>query len=461
MTNIRLFGITLLASVLAACGGGSSNPVSTSSSSSGPDGNSSQESVSSEASSSADESSSSEASHSSFADTSSSESTSSSSESSSRAEVTHTSLPFYEDFDQVVDASGFFSVNYRALATEESAFYYSTGGTPTFSEGRITFGNARFTLANKTADVDTASGDTETTGEFDLSQPYRISFCVLDAEVTGSNNRLQVYVDNNTTSNANSIHGSASRLYQERVDTLALNQRVVIDSTLGTEASFVQLRAESGAIVTIDDLWIGYQSDTGTEPGSDRCSGTSSSSSSSSSAGSAPLVEDLSHRVPAAPVPTPPAAIPGGDRTVYVATHGSNNNSGTEAQPYRTLLHAVNNAQPGDVIVMRGGVYETDDTIRINNTSGTADKPITVFAYPGEQPVLDFTPQTIENNAHGVRLNASHWHLYGLTIRYAGHNGLRMDGSHNRLERLGFLRQLRYRHTVGWLRLAQPDHELR
>lgn len=154
------------------------------------------------------------------------------------------------------------------------------------------------------------------------------------------------------------------------------------------------------------------------------------------SGGSAPIVEDLSHLVPAAPTPSNHNAIPSGSRTFYVAPNGNNNNAGTIGSPFATLNRAVSNAQPGDVIVMRGGVYLHDDTIRLNNVSGTANNPIRVFAYPGEQPILDFAPQGIQNNAHGVRLNANHWHLYGLTIRNAGHNGLRMDGSHNRLERL-------------------------
>ncbi len=333
-------------------------------------------------------------------------------------------LPIIEEFG-AADASSFFSASYKSLASDSGmSFYYALAGSgSTFlADNELTFGNARFSLGNTTPTVTTSSSDSlsNTTGELDLSQPYRVSFCVQGTSGNGSK-KFQIYVDNNTTGQANSAHGGASRIHDVAVSNLSAGQRVVVDSTVGTATSFLQIRVESEATVTISDLWIERQSSAQAQPS---CSGP------------APLVENLSHLIPDAPTPTPHNAIPSGDRTVYVATNGNDNNAGTLSSPYATLSHAVNNSQPGDVIVMRGGVYLHDDTIRINNISGTASKPITVFAYPGEQPILDFTPQTIENNAHGVRLNASYWHLYGLTIRYAGHNGLRMDGSNNRLERL-------------------------
>ena len=149
--------------------------------------------------------------------------------------------------------------------------------------------------------------------------------------------------------------------------------------------------------------------------------------------------EALSVFVYPGPAVAPPDAIPAGDRVRYVAPNGNNSNLGTEAQPYATLAHAINGAgaaaQPGDVIVVRGGVYSQTDTISIGtNRNGTEEKPVTVINYPGETPVFDFTGQS--PGTIGIRLNASHWRIIGLTIRNAGHNGIRMDGSHNRLERL-------------------------
>jgi hypothetical protein len=135
------------------------------------------------------------------------------------------------------------------------------------------------------------------------------------------------------------------------------------------------------------------------------------------------------------PVPTPHDAIPAGNRMIYVATTGVSGTAGTEEQPLATLAQAVNIVQPGDVIVMRGGVYRQTSTITIGtNRNGTATQPITVINYPGETPILDFEGQAL--GSIGLRLNASHWRVIGLTVRNAGHNGIRMDGSYNRLERV-------------------------
>ncbi|TCO05428.1 right-handed parallel beta-helix repeat-containing protein [Natronoflexus pectinivorans] len=128
--------------------------------------------------------------------------------------------------------------------------------------------------------------------------------------------------------------------------------------------------------------------------------------------------------------------IPQGDRVFYVAVDGDNGNNGTKESPFATLNYAVGRVSAGDVIVVRGGVYEHSDIIRMNSPNGTASKPIVVTAYPGEVPVFDFSSQPKENNYHGIRLNANYWHLIGLTIKNASHNGIRMDGSHNILEQI-------------------------
>jgi len=148
-------------------------------------------------------------------------------------------------------------------------------------------------------------------------------------------------------------------------------------------------------------------------------------------------IGDVSPLIPASPIPSPHDVIPEGNNTYYVARDGNDQNDGASPDTaLATLGHARSLVGPGDVIVVRGGVYEKDDTIRLNSPSGAPGQKIRVFAYPGEEPIFDFTPQDIENNAHGFRLNADYWHLYGLTIRNAGHNGIRIDGSHNRIERL-------------------------
>jgi alpha-N-arabinofuranosidase len=43
--------------------------------------------------------------------------------------------------------------------------------------------------------------------------------------------------------------------------------------------------------------------------------------------------------------------------TFHVATNGSDANSGTKMAPFRTIQHAADLAQPGDVITVNGGIY--------------------------------------------------------------------------------------------------------
>ncbi|WP_041551431.1 pectate lyase [Cellvibrio japonicus] len=296
-------GVALFTTSLIACGGGSggsSNNSTSSSSSSVPGSASSSQgtSVSSSSSSASLEPASSSSS------SSSSEPVSSSSSVSSSLPSAASPLPLLENFNDVVDADGFFSEGYKSLSASNQAFYFRVSGTPLFSDGRMRLPAARFTLGNTQPETTSAAGDTQTQGELDLSQAYRISFCVLDWEVTGSNKNLQLYVDNNTSAAANSIHGSSSRIHQVAVDTLTRGERVVVESSLGSATSYLQLRTESGAVVVLDDLWIGYQADTSTEPSAQSCAGylvSSSSSSSSSSSGSnsssAPMLSQTNNPV--------------------------------------------------------------------------------------------------------------------------------------------------------------------
>ena len=57
-----------------------------------------------------------------------------------------------------------------------------------------------------------------------------------------------------------------------------------------------------------------------------------------------------------------------------------------KGEQYTTISSAIKNAKAGDVIVVRGGTYNEQITM---SKSGTANKYITIKAYPGEVPVLD------------------------------------------------------------------------
>jgi alpha-N-arabinofuranosidase len=73
-------------------------------------------------------------------------------------------------------------------------------------------------------------------------------------------------------------------------------------------------------------------------------------------------------------------------RTFYIAFNGNDANPGTDEAPFRTIQHAANLAQPGDIITVHEGIYrERIDPPR----GGTSDTNRIVYqAAPGEKPVI-------------------------------------------------------------------------
>lgn len=172
-------------------------------------------------------------------------------------------LPIVEEAT-ASSAAEFFSADYKHLPNDPTKpLYVRTGGTVIVEGGTITLQGGRFTVGMPEGRANTSSSDTEAGGTLDLSRPYRITLEVVDVQKGSGNTKLQVYVDNNTTGAANSIHASqgstASRLYSEDVGTIRPGQTIVITSSLGTPNSFIQLRTESAATVTISSFKIEYQ----------------------------------------------------------------------------------------------------------------------------------------------------------------------------------------------------------
>lgn len=250
-----------------------------------------------------------------------SSSSSNSSSSSSVAPPLNSILPMTEKF-AVDNALQLFAPAYKSLLEPDSedlnpSFYYSTSGLDAgrivARNGQMTIGNARMTLGqrlqttgthinpaalpsdykvNTTTDGTAANSPTTTTwGELDLSQPWKISFCVNEFEAlsgSASNQQFMVYVDNNQSNSSFSIHGTKSLVKQLNVTNFVAGKRVEfnfpgdvfvdgksIDSVLenpATSTSFIQLRVPSAGVVTMSELWIGYQSDKTTEPTASTCS---------------------------------------------------------------------------------------------------------------------------------------------------------------------------------------------
>lgn len=76
--------------------------------------------------------------------------------------------------------------------------------------------------------------------------------------------------------------------------------------------------------------------------------------------------------------------------TYYMATSGSDSNTGTISQPWASLTKAHTILQPGDNLYIRGGTYADSNNRDLDwTTSGSAGNPITIRNYTGETPIFD------------------------------------------------------------------------
>jgi len=155
--------------------------------------------------------------------------------------------------------------------------------------------------------------------------------------------------------------------------------------------------------------------------------------------------DDPTYITEGTPVPTKAFTEP--LHELYIAPDGDDQlGDGTIEHPWQNLQYAVDRAVAGDHIVCRGGTYKPTMkkdgqkyTVRIT-TSGTADKPIVIRSYNDERPVFDFEQQLYDQSVgdRGILLTGNYWWLFGLHITHAADNGIKLEGSHNRIERCEF-----------------------
>ena len=144
------------------------------------------------------------------------------------------------------------------------------------------------------------------------------------------------------------------------------------------------------------------------------------------------------------------------EHCIYVAPWAPDDSGdGSFENPYYNLQKAVNEAQPGDTIYVRGGTYypsayrdklSDGKMLKTNkiliDKKGDADHWFTIKTFPGEFPVLNFKDQPKGTNKSstygGIQLEGEYWHIFGLHITEAGDNGIKLEGSHNKIERCTF-----------------------
>ena len=88
--------------------------------------------------------------------------------------------------------------------------------------------------------------------------------------------------------------------------------------------------------------------------------------------------------------------------TYFLATNGSDANPGMIAKPFATIQHAQKHVQPGDTVLIRGGVYKITESqiaqtkdiwahVILLDKNGSPGRRINYWAYQDENPVFDFS----------------------------------------------------------------------
>lgn len=78
-------------------------------------------------------------------------------------------------------------------------------------------------------------------------------------------------------------------------------------------------------------------------------------------------------------------------RAFYAAPFGKSDAAGSKAEPWdlRTALAQPSSLRPGDVLLLRGGVYGIGTTVYESRISGAPEMPIVVRQYPGERATIN------------------------------------------------------------------------
>lgn len=158
--------------------------------------------------------------------------------------------------------------------------------------------------------------------------------------------------------------------------------------------------------------------------------------------------------------------------TFYISPHGSDDNSGTRALPWRTFAHATAQLEPGHTLLLLDGDYEPRSTglLQVNCgdgvRSGRAGRPILVRAESERRALLHGDGARVPLELRGCE----HWVVEGLTLMNehvdsvepgtdVGTVAMVQGGKDVALRRLLLLRPNHHRHT-HLLRVLEADHVL-
>lgn len=113
----------------------------------------------------------------------------------------------------------------------------------------------------------------------------------------------------------------------------------------------------------------------------------------------------------------------------YVDPSGDDNAVGSRENPFKTLRKAIEAAEPGTSIYLKGGVHRPKESeIMLKgaegvysvlfslDVKGTADMPVTITSYPGERAVVDLSEVKPDSRVMAFYLTGDYWHLKGFDI---------------------------------------------
>lgn len=155
------------------------------------------------------------------------------------------------------------------------------------------------------------------------------------------------------------------------------------------------------------------------------------------------------------------ATVPQAD--YYVTPDGHNDSAGTESDPFGSVEAAVEAAEPGDTIFLRGGFYDRSDRVAIADFEGTADEKIVIAGAPDERPIFDFdgpTPGGWDYDSGLLFQDVKHLIVKNISVRNSKELGIELSGdsAHNVFENISVTRN----NLVGFgVYEEATDNELR
>ena len=135
-------------------------------------------------------------------------------------------------------------------------------------------------------------------------------------------------------------------------------------------------------------------------------------------------------------------------KDIHVATTGSDTNDGTETAPLLTIHKAMEVVEAGDRILVHAGTYRISERIKIPALKTSVECRCELRAWPDDavgKVIIDgsdmkHTTESSFKMGRCIYVNheANYWTFYGLTLQNAEDNGMKVEGSYNRIERCVF-----------------------